>query len=138
MKWWAQYVESTRNMELAMKYYEEAKDYLSTVRILCFLQNTKRAAEVADRSSDSAACYHLARHYESIGQIENAVNFFIKSNAYANAIRICKVSNEKERKFSLFEGYLGLVDLKQFTNCRKTPWMTNYGKFHYKLELARS
>lgn len=91
MKWWAQYVESTRNMELAMKYYEEAKDHLSTVRILCFLQNTDQAARVADKSRDSAACYHLARHYENLGQIENAVNFFLKSNAYANAIRICKV-----------------------------------------------
>lgn len=79
-------------MELAMKYYEEAKDYLSTVRILCFLQNTEQAAIVADKSNDSAACYHLARHYESIGQIENAVNFFMKSNAYGNAARICKVS----------------------------------------------
>lgn len=94
MKWWAQYVESTRNMELAMKYYEAAKDYLSIVRIHCFLQNIERAAEVADASNDSAACYHLARHYESVGQVENAVNFFLKSNAYANAIRICKVSRQ--------------------------------------------
>lgn len=92
MKWWAQYVESTRNMELAMKYYEEAKDYLSVVRILCFLENSDQATEIANRSNDPAACYHLARHYENLGQIEKAVHFFIKSNASTNAIRICKVN----------------------------------------------
>lgn len=91
LKWWAQYVESTRNMELAMKYYEEAKDYVSTVRILCFLENTEQAAEIANSTEDPAACYHLARHYESIGQIENAVHFYTKSKVYANAIRVCKV-----------------------------------------------
>ena len=78
-------------MDLAMKYYEEAGDYVSTVRILCFLDKTDRAAEIANSTENPAACYHLARHYESTGQIETAVHFYTKSKVYANAIRVCKV-----------------------------------------------
>ena len=80
-------------MELALKYYEEAKDYWSMVRILCFLENPEQAMVVANSSNDPAACYQLARYYENMNQIENAVEFFIKSHVYANAIRICKVMN---------------------------------------------
>lgn len=91
MKWWAQYVESTNNMELALKYYQMADDYLSIVRILCFLDNVEQAAEIADTSQHPAACHHLARHYENMGHTENAVKFYVKSKVYGNAIRICKV-----------------------------------------------
>lgn len=86
-------------MDLALKYYEDAKDYLSKVRILCFLENTDQAAAVANVSGDAAACYHLARHYENLGQIENAVHFFMKSNVYTNAVRICKVINKKKASY---------------------------------------
>lgn len=91
LKWFAEYVESTGNIELAVKYFEEAKDYLSAVRLLCFLENTEQAVVVADSSNDPAACYRLARHYDSKEQFENAVNFYLKSSVYTSAIRICKV-----------------------------------------------
>ena len=32
-RWWAQYMESTGEMELALQYYELAQDYLSLVRV---------------------------------------------------------------------------------------------------------
>jgi hypothetical protein len=92
MKWRGQYVESTQNMELALKFHEESKDYWSIVRVLCFLENPEQAAVVANSSNDPAACYEMARYYDKIGQIENAVDFFVKSNVYSNAIRICKVT----------------------------------------------
>lgn len=34
-KWWAQFVESTGDMETAKSFYQNAKDFLSVVRILC-------------------------------------------------------------------------------------------------------
>lgn len=35
-KWWAQYMESTGDMENALQYYENAQDYLSLVRVYCY------------------------------------------------------------------------------------------------------
>ncbi|XP_065211838.1 intraflagellar transport protein 140 homolog [Planococcus citri] len=142
MKWWAQYVESTRNMELAMKYYEEAKDYYSIVRIHCFLQNIEQAAEVADTSNDPAACYHLARHYESVGQTENAVNFFLKSNGYANAIRICKENGLDDQLWQISlhaEDRDKLETAKYFEGADPTKAVMLYQKaknFHRALHLA--
>nr|CAD2162670.1 unnamed protein product [Meloidogyne enterolobii] len=34
-KWWAQFVESTGDMETAKSFYQNAKDFLSVIRILC-------------------------------------------------------------------------------------------------------
>lgn len=81
-------------MELALKYYEEAGDHLSMVRVLCFQEDYERAAQVASESSNRAACYHLARQYEAIDDIQLAVQFFTRAQAYANAIRICKVCED--------------------------------------------
>lgn len=78
-------------MELALKYYEEAGDHLSMVRVLCFQEEYEKAAQVASESNNRAACYHLARQYEAIDDIQLAVQFFTRAQAYANAIRICKV-----------------------------------------------
>lgn len=37
-----------------------------------------------------AACYHLARQYENVAQVKEAIHFFTRAQAYGNAIRICK------------------------------------------------
>ena len=37
-----------------------------------------------------SACYHLARQYENIDNIAEAIHFFTRAQAYSNAIRICK------------------------------------------------
>lgn len=84
-------MESTGNMDQALHYYEEAKDYFSLVRVLCFQENLARASEVASATGDRAACYHLARQYEAMGKINEAVGFFSRARAYGNAVRICKV-----------------------------------------------
>ena len=89
-RWWAQYMESTGEMELALQYYELAEDYLSLVRVYCYCDNLQKAAEIANASGDRAACYHLARQHENIDNISEAVHFFTKAQAYSNAIRICK------------------------------------------------
>ncbi|CAH0395649.1 unnamed protein product [Bemisia tabaci] len=50
IKWWAQYIESTGDMNRAMKYYEDAQDYYSMVRIHCFTENFDKAANIANKS----------------------------------------------------------------------------------------
>ncbi len=89
-RWLAQYLESAGEMELALQYYELAEDYLSLVRVHCYCDNLEKAAEIANSSGDKAACYHLARQYENMDNISNAIHFFSKASAYSNAIRICK------------------------------------------------
>ena len=39
-RWWAQYMESTGEMELALNYYELAEDYLSLVRAVSYTHLT--------------------------------------------------------------------------------------------------
>lgn len=90
LKWWGQYVESQGDMGPALKYYQQANDVYSQVRVLCFLGEEAKAAEIARIGSDKAACYHMARHYETNGDMDAAVGFFIKANAYSNAVRLCK------------------------------------------------
>lgn len=83
MKWWGQYVESQGNMPEALRMYTQAGDVYSQVRILCFMDEESRAAELARSSNDKAAFYHMARYYETSGNIEDAVSFFARSNAYS-------------------------------------------------------
>ena len=88
-------------MELALQYYELAEDYLSLVRVHCYCENLEKAAEIANSSGDKAACYHLARQYENMDNIANAIHFFSKASAYSNAIRICKEQGYADHVWNL-------------------------------------
>lgn len=67
------------------------EDYLHfQVRILCFLGELSRADAVASNCGDKSASYHLARHYENIGKIQEAIKFYTRAQTYSNAVRICK------------------------------------------------
>lgn len=52
-----------------------------------------RADSIARESGDKSACYHLARHYENIGKIQEAIQFYTRAQTYGNAVRICKENN---------------------------------------------
>ena len=95
-------MESIGDMDQAVQYYEEAKDYFSLVRVLCFKENLPQASEIASATGDRAACYHLARQYEAMAQINEAIHFFSRAQAYGNAIRICKVWHVKKFYASSF------------------------------------
>ena len=41
-RWWAQYMESTGEMELALQYYELSEDYLSLVRVYSYCDNLEK------------------------------------------------------------------------------------------------
>eukprot|EP00079_Xenopus_tropicalis_P029812 XP_012825483.1 PREDICTED: intraflagellar transport protein 140 homolog isoform X1 [Xenopus tropicalis] len=100
-KWWAQYLESQSNLDAALKYYEMAQDYLSLVRVHCFLGNIQRAAEIANETGNGAASYHLARHYESQEEVKQAVHFYTRAQAYNNGIRLCKENNMDDQLMNL-------------------------------------
>lgn len=48
---------------------------------------------IARQSNDKSACYHLARHYENTGKIQDAIQFYTRAQTYGNAVRICKENN---------------------------------------------
>lgn len=48
------------------------------VRINCFFNNVDTAMEIANDVGDRAACFHLARHLESIDRPSDSVHFFSK------------------------------------------------------------
>lgn len=78
-------------MESALHFYELSKEYLSMVRVLCYCNKTSRAAEICNETGDKAACYHLARQYDSTGDVKNAIHYFSRAKSYSNAIRLAKV-----------------------------------------------
>nr|XP_049461792.1 intraflagellar transport protein 140 homolog [Anopheles coluzzii] len=90
LRWWAQYVESSGDMEGAFKIYQRSGDWFSQVRILCFIGQVARADEIARASGDRAACYHLGRYYENSGKLQEAIQFYTRAQTYGNAVRICK------------------------------------------------
>ncbi|XP_003742320.1 intraflagellar transport protein 140 homolog [Galendromus occidentalis] len=100
-KWWAQYLESQGDTEEALRYYEMAKDFVSLVRINCFFNNVDTAMEIANDVGDRAACFHLARHLESIDRPSDAVHFFSKAGAISNALRVCKDNSMDDQLFYL-------------------------------------
>ncbi|XP_044159279.1 intraflagellar transport protein 140 homolog isoform X3 [Bufo gargarizans] len=100
-KWWAQYLESQSDLDTALKYYELAQDYLSLVRVHCYLRNIQKAAEIANETGNLAASYHLARQYESQGDLKQAVHFYTRAQAYNNAIRLCKENNLDDQLMNL-------------------------------------
>ncbi|XP_034716265.1 intraflagellar transport protein 140 homolog isoform X1 [Etheostoma cragini] len=100
-KWWAQYLESQSDMDSALRFYELAQDYLSLVRVHCYMGNIQKASEIANDTGDRAASYHLARHYEGHDDIKQAVHFYTRAQAYNNAIRLCKENGLDDQLMNL-------------------------------------
>ncbi|XP_028263814.1 intraflagellar transport protein 140 homolog [Parambassis ranga] len=100
-KWWAQYLESQSDMDSALHFYECAQDYLSLVRVHCYMGNIQKASEIANNTGDRAASYHLARHYEGHDDIKQAVHFYTRAQAYNNAIRLCKENGLDDQLMNL-------------------------------------
>ncbi|TNN26836.1 Intraflagellar transport protein 140 [Liparis tanakae] len=100
-KWWAQYLESQSDMDSALCFYESAQDFLSLVRVHCYMGNIQKASEIANETGDRAASYHLARHYEGHDDIKQAVHFYTRAQAYNNAIRLCKETGLEDQLMNL-------------------------------------
>lgn len=88
--WHAQYIESTGDMEGALKLYEQAKNTLAMTRLLCYFGREDEVSELVSRTNHAASAYHLAAHYESKNNVAQATHFYTIAKAYTNAIRLCK------------------------------------------------
>lgn len=88
--WHAQYIESTGDMEGALKLYEQAKNTLAMTRLLCYFGREDEVSELVSRTNHAASAYHLAAHYESKNNVAQAIHFYTIAKAYTNAIRLCK------------------------------------------------
>ncbi|XP_055991192.1 intraflagellar transport protein 140 homolog [Sorex fumeus] len=100
-RWWAQYLESRAEMEAALHYYGLAQDHFSLVRIYCFQGDIQKAAEIANKTGNCAASYHLARQYESQEEVRQAVHFYTRAQAFNNAIRLCKENGLDDQLMNL-------------------------------------
>ena len=89
-RWWGHYFESMSNMENAITCYKQAGDNLSLCRVFCYNDNIKAAIELCNDTSDSSACYHLARQFERNKNWKESINYYQRAGAISNAIRICK------------------------------------------------
>lgn len=74
-------------MNAALKIYAAANDVYSQVRVLCYLGEENRASDLARSGNDKLAYAHMARHYETVGNVPDAVMFFIRANAYSEYYR---------------------------------------------------
>ncbi|XP_076680544.1 intraflagellar transport protein rempA [Andrena cerasifolii] len=88
--WHAQYIESTGDMEGALRLYEQAKNTLATTRLLCYFGREDEVSDLVSRTNHAASAYHLAAHYESKNNVAQATHFYTIAKAYTNAIRLCK------------------------------------------------
>mmetsp|Transcript_12565 Transcript_12565/g.18828 ORF Transcript_12565/g.18828 Transcript_12565/m.18828 type:complete len:863 (+) Transcript_12565:2-2590(+) len=113
LKWWAGYCESLGHIDSAKTCYEYAGDTFNLVRVACLEDDVQLAKNLIEASAtgkkkehvvvelkhtlstssqngDGAAAYHLARHLENRGDIEEAIQYLAKSGCYDHAIRLAR------------------------------------------------
>jgi TPR repeat protein len=72
----------------ALSFYKDANDYGSVVRVLCHVDQVPAALKLALESNDPMACFQLARYYEQMNNIREAIVYYSKSNRLHHAIRL--------------------------------------------------
>jgi intraflagellar transport protein 140 len=60
------------------------------VRVLCNINDVQNASQLALKTNDPQACFHLARHYEQDGNMGEAILYYSKSQRLHHAIRLAK------------------------------------------------
>ncbi|KAG0619421.1 hypothetical protein M758_4G138500 [Ceratodon purpureus] len=75
-RWWAHFCEANDLLSEAVEYYIAAGDTCSLVRVHCYQKDFYAAAEVVSSSGNAAGAFQLAREYEKIGDIRQAIHFF--------------------------------------------------------------
>ena len=90
LTWWAGYCESLGHLDSAQSCYDKANDDYNLVRLACVKNDVKRATALVDQGKSKAGAYHLARHLEARGDINDAIQYFAKSGCYNHAIRLAR------------------------------------------------
>jgi intraflagellar transport protein 140 len=122
-QWWAQYLESTGEVESALRYYELGHDWLSLVRLLCYLGNYEGAVKMAEKAEDKASAYHLARTLEDRGELDMAITFYSRAGAYGHAIRMCRENNMPDELWSMSQlaGPLEVAEAAKYFETEAEP-----------------
>mmetsp|Transcript_76222 Transcript_76222/g.166365 ORF Transcript_76222/g.166365 Transcript_76222/m.166365 type:complete len:843 (-) Transcript_76222:160-2688(-) len=95
-RWYAQYLESKANLPRASEEYKKAQDWLSLCRVACFNKDLDAAQRICEDTQDQAACYHLARHLEADGRIQEAIHHFQMAGRIAHALRLAQEHNARD------------------------------------------
>ena len=60
------------------------------VRILCHSRKFVAAEEEVERLNDPAAAFHLARQYEALEKIPEAIRYYSQAKRYSHGVRLAK------------------------------------------------
>ena len=90
LRWWAQYLESKGDSSNAMKYYNEAGDAGSVVRVLINHGEIEKAVEFSREKGSKLGWYLLAQHSEKQGEFRDAIQMYSKSDRLHHAVRLAK------------------------------------------------
>jgi intraflagellar transport protein 140 len=116
LKWWAGYCESLGHFEKARRYYARANDDLSLVRVACHNREMSQAADIVAETNSKSAAYHLARQYEAMGEVQEAISHFNMSGCYNHAIRLSKAYglDSELMSFALKSRPSSMIDCAQY------------------------
>jgi intraflagellar transport protein 140 len=89
-KWWAQYNESNDNIAEALNYYQRAEDHASLVRLFILNKDMNAAMQTAMETQDPAACFYLARSFEEMGNLKEAIQYYSKAQRFHHAVRLAQ------------------------------------------------
>jgi intraflagellar transport protein 140 len=101
LNWWAKYCEGNGEYQEAINLYTECDDFLSQVRLYCYIGTLKKAAEIVLKSNDKAAAYHLARQLEIAGKFQHAISYYKQAETYQHAIRLAKEKDLQQEVMQL-------------------------------------
>jgi intraflagellar transport protein 140 len=91
--WWAAYLENEGQIEKALEYYKKIKDWSNVVRLLIMCKRVEEAKDICDDSKNQGAAFLMGRHYESIGDIKQAIFYYALSGRINQAFRLAKDNN---------------------------------------------
>jgi intraflagellar transport protein 140 len=123
-KWWAQYCESNGQYDDAIEYYEAAQETLALVRVYCYRGQDQKAVEICLSTGDQAACYHLAKQFETQENIKEAITFYTKAKKYNHGIRLAKENGMENELMGL-----ALEASKELKVLHHTPSFTSASAF---------
>lgn len=100
-KWWAQFREGEGDYENAFNYYMKAKDYLSLVRMSCFVKQFEQAAEIVKASGDRAAAFHLGRQLEINGEVDDAIHYYKIARRFRHALNVAIKKDQHQEVWNI-------------------------------------
>jgi intraflagellar transport protein 140 len=90
LKWWAQFLESKGESQNAIKFYSDAEDYGSVVRVLINHGELEKAVEVSREKNSKLGWYLLAQHCEKQGDFRDSIQMYSRSGRLHHAVRLAK------------------------------------------------